>query len=622
MYSLGKKRHTTPGQHRISALRTCVLAIALCYSALTHASEPVTTHALSMYGEHKYPDNFQHFDYANPDAPKGGTLHQAVVLSSGFDSLNPFVVKGVPAFGMQDIPSRGLSDLFYMPLAIKSGDEPFSLYGLVAESMVIPEDRSWIIFNIDPRARFHDGHPIDANDVKFTFETLIEHGMPIFSYYYADVELVEILSPSEVKFHFKGGENRELPLIVAELPVLPEHFWANKDFESSGMLMPLGSGPYTIEDIDTGRSITYSRVKDWWAIDHPTMKGRFNFDRVRFDYCRDTEVAVEALKAGEFDYRLENSAKSWSTNYAGDQFDEGLMSKTLIPDGMPDGMQGYALNTRREVLKDPLVREALAYAFDFEWTNRQLFYGLYKRSHSYFSGSDMASSGLPSAAELKHLEPLRDQLPPRVFTDIYQPPSSTGPGGFRANLRTALQLLKQAGWQPKDGKLLNTSGEQMALEIMYRDPSWERINQPFARNLRRMGIDARLRMVDTTQYIARMNNYDYDITTTVIPQSNSPGNEQREYWGSNTVDNVGGRNSMGVRDPAVDTLIKLLIAAPDREELVARTRALDRVLLWGHYVIPQWHYPFHRLVWWNIFERPDVLPVFSVGVSEWWSKEP
>lgn len=609
--------HNTVQECRYASTVVLFALLLFCLSPVSAQPTAQASHAIAMYGDTKYPADFSHFDYANPSAPKGGTLQLAVTSSSGFDSLNPFVIKGISAAGMAPLGDS----LLYQSLATKSADEPFTLYGLVAKRIEIPDDRSWIIFHIDPAATFHDGHAIDAADVVFSFNTLIKYGMPLYSAYYADVARVEALDDRRVKFSFSGGENRELPLIVSELPILPEHFWQGRDFAKTTRDTPLGSGPYKIASVDMGRSVSYTRVKDWWAVDHPTAKGRYNFDNVNFDYYRDTNVSIEALKAGEYDYRAENSSKAWATSYTGPNFDNGAIVKRKLADGNPNGMQAYIYNTRRTVFSDSRVREALAYAFDFEWTNRQLFFGQYQRTHSYFSGSELAARGLPSREELALLEPFRDQLPERVFTTEYRAPSTEAVGGFRKNLRIALRLLSEAGWTTREGKLVDSNNSQMQFEILYFDPSSERIHQPFATNLRRMGIDVELRLVDTQQYIARLNTFDYDMTALPIGQSISPGNEQRDFWSSARTDREGGRNYAGIKDPAVDALVESLISAPDRAGLVTATRALDRVLLWGHYVIPQWHYSWHRLVYWDRFDRPKLAPTYAIGLFTWWAKD-
>src|SRR5262245_1408847 len=530
---------------------------------------------ISMHGDLKYPPGFTHFQYVNPDAPKYGSVKLAAIGT--FDTLNPFVLKGVPATGLGGV---------FDTLTVASEDEPFSQYGLVAESIEMPQDRSWVAFTLRPQARFHDGSPITVEDVIWTFDALKAKGRPFYRSYYAQVVKAEKVGDRKVRFTFGPGDNRELPLIVGQLPVLSRTYWAQRDFEKTTLEPPLGSGAYRVESLDPGRSITYRRVKDYRAAKLPVNVGRHNFDSIRYDYYRDTTVAIEALKAGEYDFRLENVAKNWATAYNIPAVTRGLLKKEEIANEVPTGMQGFVLNTRRPLFQDARVRRALAYAFDFEWSNKNLFYGAYTRTKSYFSNSELASSGLPTPEELKILEPLRGKVPDEVFTKEYQPPSTDGSGNIREGAREALRLLAEAGWTVKGQRLVNARGEPMQFEILLDDPTWERIALPFAKNLERLGITARVRVVDAAQFEKRQDDFDFDVIVGLWPQSLSPGNEQREFWGSQAADARGSRNLAGIKDPAVDRLIELLIQAPDRPSLVARTRALDRVLLWGAYVIP------------------------------------
>lgn len=596
-----------------------VLGVLLGIAAMMPAvAEPQPTHAIAMHGAPKYNPEFKHFEYADPNAPKGGELRLAVVSTSGFDSLNPFIIKGVPAAGMSILRQSYLYD----SLAVHSYDEPFTLYGLIAEALEVPADRSALTVRINPKARFQDGHPIQAEDVIYTFELLTQQGHPLFGNYYKDVAKVEAPDELTVEFTFSTNENKELPLIIAEMPVLPKHYWQDRDFSKTSLDIPLGSGPYRIEVIDPGRSITYQRNPNYWGTDLPVNKGRYNFDRISIDYYRDENVALEALKSGEYDLRNENSAKSWATAYTGPQFDSGELIKDEIADNNPTGMQAFVYNTRRWQFEDPNVRQALSYAFDFEWTNQNLFYGAYSRTHSYFSNSDLASGGLPGKAELEILEPHRERIPPEVFSQTYVPPTTKGDGNIRGNMRTALKLLKEAGWQIKNNKLTHLeTGKEMAFEILLVNPTFERIALPFKKNLARLGVNMTVSVVDPQQYINRMNEFDFDLTVSSIRQSNSPGNEQRDFWNSAEADRPGSRNLMGIKDPVVDELIELIISAPDRESLVARTRALDRILLWGHYVIPQFHNRSYRVAYWDKFERPATPPKFSLGVDTWWIKQ-
>lgn len=567
---------------------------------------------IAMHGSPKYSPGFTHFDYVNPDAPKGGTLRRAVV-ANGFDSFNPFVIRGVAA--------TGIGSYLYDTLLESSADEPFSAYGVIAESIETPDDRSYVIYNLNKEARFQDGEPITADDVKFSFETLVTKGHPMFRNYYADVAEVTVESPHRVRFNFKETTNRELPLILGQLPILPAHYWKDREFGDNGLTAPVGSGPYRIGDFEAGRSITYERVDDYWAKDLPTRKGRFNFDKIRFDYYTDDTVALEAFKAGNFDFRVESSAKNWATAYTGPQFENGSIATEAIQHHRPAGMQAFAFNTRREVFKDPRVREALAYAFDFEWANKNLFFNQYTRTDSYFANSELASSGLPEGRELEILDTFRGKVSDDVFTEVYAPPTTDGQKGLRENLRKALELLRAAGYAIRDGKMVNeASGEPLTFEFLLYQKTFERVVLPFKNNLARLGIDMSVRLVDTNQYVQRMRKFDYDMAVQGIAQSDSPGNEQREFWYSSNADVSGSRNYMAVEDPVVDELVDMLIQAPDRQELVYRTRALDRVLLHGHYVIPNWYLDKDRVAYWNTLARPENTPKNGVDPDNWWIK--
>ncbi|HYD48459.1 MAG TPA: extracellular solute-binding protein, partial [Terriglobales bacterium] len=509
-------------------------------------------------------------------------------------------------------------------LMVSSADEPFSEYGLVAESIAIPADRSWVSFRLRSAARFHDGKAVTPEDVIWTFDTLRSKGAPLYRAYYASVEKAVKLDGRTVKFLFKPGENRELPLILGQLPVLPKHYWADKDFEATTLTPPLGSGPYKIASFEAGRSVTYERVKDYWAKDLPVMVGRDNFDVIRYDYYRDDTVALEAFKAGEFDFRAENSAKHWATGYDTPAVQSGQLIKREVPNNRPAGMQAYAYNLRRPLFQDALVRAALAYAFDFEWSNKTLFYGQYRRTRSYFQNSELAATGLPGPAELEILEPYRSRIPPEVFTKEYNPPTTEGGTAFRDNLRTASELLARAGWKiDKNTRKLTheKTGQVFSFEILLSQPLFERITLPFAKNLERLGIEARVRTVDTAQYQEKVDSHEFDVVVESFLQSLSPGNEQREYWGSKNADLRRSQNSIGIKNEAIDAVIEQLIAAPDRAALVARTKALDRLLQWGFYVIPQWHIPFDRIAFWDKFGQPEITPVQGFQFDTWWLRD-
>lgn len=578
--------------------------------SLTGLAEAAPQHALTLYGEQpKYPSDFSHFEYVNPHAPKGGTLRQAGFGS--FDSLNPFINKGVAA---DDI------GLVYDTLTTNSLDEPFTVYGLLAEKIEKGPNNEWVRFYLRPEAKFHDGEPVEAEDVVFTFETLISKGAPHYRGYYADVEKAVIEGPRRVRFDFKHAGNRELPLILGQLPVLPKHWWADKDFAAGSMEAPLGSGPYRIERAEAGRSVRYARVEDYWGKNLAVNRGFYNFDHVNIDYYRDNTVALQAFKAGHFDYWLETSAKNWATAYDIEAVKDGRILKEEIANHNPQGMQGFIFNIRRERLQDPRVREALALLFDFEWTNRQLFNGAYTRTTSYFDNSELASSGLPSEQELSILEPLRGQIPDQVFEKPFELPQTNADGIIRAQQRRAYELLTAAGWKIENDQMVDAKGKPVKLEFLLVQADFERVLLPYKRNLASLGIDLELRRVDVSQYINRLRSRDYDMIVSGFGQSSSPGNEQREYWHSSSADNPGSRNYIGLKDPAIDVLVEKLIAADSRDELITRTRALDRVLLAGHYVIPNWHIKTWRVAYWNHLAHPEVTPRYDIGLMTWWNK--
>lgn len=598
--------------HTLSLLLLCV------YCALQVQAEPATalqrSHAIAMHGQPKYAADFQHFDYTNPDAPKGGLLKLGV--QGNFDSLNPFVAKGNAADQL---------GLIYDSLTTGSGDEAFSRYGLLAERIEWPQDRSWVIYQLRQEARFHDGHPIQASDVVFNFELLLAQGSPIYRSMYAQVEKVEALDAQRVKFSFKAGVNRELALIVGELPVLPEHFWASRDFANAATEIPLGSGPYRIASVDLGRNIVYQRNPDYWGRDLAVNRGLYNFDRIQLDYYKDAVVLLEALKAGQFDVRVENFSKQWATGYSGPAIEQGMLIKEEIRHQNPTGMQAFMMNLRNPLFQDRRVRQALTYAFDFEWSNAQLFYNAYTRTESFFSNSELASSGLPTAEELALLSPFRAQLPAELFSQPFALPQSDASGHNRQNLRAAKRLLDSAGWQVIDNRLRNAQGQLFAFEILLVSPAFERIVNPYAQALKKLGIEVQVRIIEPSQYINRLRSFDFDMIVGNVGQSLSPGNEQIDYWHSSTADQPGSRNWMGISNPVVDALIEQVIKAGDREQLISATRALDRVLLNQYYCIPQWHIRSHRLAYWNKFGRPAQAPKydpgFNLGLLTWWQDE-
>lgn len=584
-------------------------AVLSCSLGFGTANAETSSHGVAMHGKLKYPSGFEHFEYVNPNAPKGGSLREASIGT--FDSLNPFIIKGTAADG---------TGLMYDSLLARALDEPFSLYGLLAKEVVLDPQRRWVEFELHSEATFSDGQPVTAEDVVFTFNTLLEKGSPFFKSYYGGIEKIKALSPTRVHFDFGNTSNQELPLIVGEVPILPKHYWQERDFSSPSLDIPVGSGPYSIERIDPGRTIVYQRRDDYWGKDLPVNIGRHNFDQRQFDYYRDSTVALEAFKAGEYDYRSEHASKAWATGYTGAPFDDGRISKEEIQHQNPRGMQGFIMNTRRPQFASAKTREALTYAFDFEWTNQNLFYNAYTRTNSYFDNSEMAADELPTPAELAILEPVRDQVPPEVFTQVYKAPQTDGSGRNRKQLRQALRLLQQDGWSLQDGKLVNAAGEPFHFEILLVQKEFQRVVSPFIRNLERLGISADIRIVDVSQYINLLRQFDFDMIVYGFGQSSSPGNEQRDYWKSDNADRPGSRNLIGIRNPAVDYLVEELIAAPNREQLVLHARALDRVLQWNHYVIPHYHINAWRIAYWNHLAHPETSPKYDIGLDTWWAK--
>jgi len=568
-------------------------------------------HGFAMHGEPKYPEPPQHLDYVNPAAPKGGNVRFGT--QGTYDSLHPFILKGVPAAGISQL---------WETLCWQSRDEAFTVYGLIAETIEVPQDRSWTAFTLRPQAKWMDGTPITVDDVIWTFDTLKAKGPPMYASYYADVLKAEKTGERKVLFTFRNNENRELPLILGQLPALPSKWWASRDFEKSSLEVALSSGAYKVDGFDVGRSITYRRVPDWWAKDLWMNRGRSNFETLRYEYYRDAEVTFEAFKAGETDVRRENSGRNWMTRYDVPAVKEGRIKREELPNEMPQPMQGFVFNLRRELFKDRRVREAIGLMYDFEWQNKNLSYGFFTRSRSFFGNSELEAKGLPSPEELKILDPLKGKIPDEVFTKEYNPPKTDGSGNIREQARQAIGLLKPAGWEIKDGKMTDKNGKKLAFELLLNEAGFERMALPVKQNLERIGIEMNVRTVDTSQYRRRTDSYDFDMVIDLWGQAISPGNEQREFWGSNAADKPGGRNSMGLKDPAVDQLIELVIAAPDRDSLVVRTRCLDRVLQWHEFLIPQFRSGKELVAYWNRFSRPEKTAKYSpVAFDTWWLDE-
>ncbi|MDM7849700.1 extracellular solute-binding protein [Pseudochrobactrum kiredjianiae] len=615
-----------------TALRVMLVAGLSLYTSLASAQDKAQDkvpenglqwrHANSLTGVPKYPAGFKHYDYVNPDAPKGGMLNQVTVGT--FDSLNPYVVQGVAAAGLANFGGG----MLYDTLMDQSMDQSSTTYGMIAEAMQFPDDFSWVKFRLNPKAAWHDKTPISVEDVIWSFETLKKQS-PLYNRYYSDVVKAEKTGNNEVTFTFDKAGNRELPNIMGDLVVLPKHWWEGKDkngkqrdISRPTLETPLGSSAYKIASVNAGKSIIWQRVDDYWGKDQPTQVGRNNFDQVKYEYFLNNDATWEAFKkGGVYDYRQENIAQRWQEQYNFPAFERGDVIKASFPMHAAGRMQGAFLNTRKAKLQDVRVREALNWVFDFESMNRMLFFNQYKRIESYFAGIDLASSGLPSEAELKILETVRGEIPEAVFTKPYKLPVFDTPQATRTNIRHALDLLAQAGWVVKDGKLTNNKGEVFTLEFLTNNPNDERVVSPFINNLRRVGINASLRVVDDAQYQARVNDFDYDVITSVVAQSQSPGNEQREMWSSQSADLKGSKNYAGIKNPAVDKLIDRVVYAKDYDELVATTRALDRVLLWNYYTVPQWYSDTINIAYWNKFGLPDKQPDYAgIDPFSWWVK--
>lgn len=595
-----------------------LIAALLCAAPAVHAAdEPVRHHALSLIGAPKHPPGFTHFRWVNPEAPKGGRIRQWAMGT--FDSLNPFTVKGSPEQRL---------DLLQTTLMTGTPDEESTVYGYVAEWVSYPDDFSSATFGIRKEARFSDGSAITPEDVAFSLGAL-KAAHPRYGYYYKNVVSAEKTGERQVTFKFDTKGNRELPLIISELPVLSKAYWTGtgangepRDLTKTTLEIPVTSGPYRIKEVEAGRGITYERIKDWWAKDLPVTKGQWNFDELRITYFRDRVPAFEAFKSGEIDYWRENSAKAWATGFEFDAVKRGQIKLEKLPVKSVAPMQAFAFNLRRPQFQDARVRRAFNLAFDFEWANKNLFYDQYTRVGSYFDNSELKATGLPVGKELEILESVRADVPAEVFTTEWKNPVNKSPEDFRRHLSQAARLLAEAGWTAKDGVLTNAKGEKLEAEFLLVQPDFERLVLPLKNTLEKLGVSASVRIVDVAQYQRRNETFNFDIMVASFPQSLSPGNEQRNFWGSAAASHDGSRNVIGIKNPAIDKLIERLVLAQDREELVAITRALDRVLLWNFYLIPQWHLPFERLALWDKFGRPSTLPERgSAFFQTWWYDE-
>ena len=595
-------------------LITSVFVIVLASAATAGEKR----HAMSLIDEPKYGPDFKHFDYVNPNAPKGGSTRMSAIGT--FDNLNIIPYKGNRASGL---------GLIYDQLMASSFDEPSAEYVQLAEWVSYPDDYSSVTYKLRDSARWHDGKPITPEDVVFSLNVLKEHNA-LYAFYYKNVTKAEKTAEREVTFTFDQKNNRELPQIVGQLIVLPKHFYKSESGEArdpgkTSLEAPLGSGPYRIKSFEPGRYISYERVKDYWGADLPVNVGKNNLDEIRFEYFGDRQVAFEAFKAGKIDFFNENSAKSWATAYDFPAIHSGkLIRRDDIQLENPEPMQAFVLNTRRAKFTDSRVRKAFNLMFNFEWMNKNLFYGQYKRTSSFFENNELASSGLPEGKELEILETVRDDVPPEVFTKEYENPVNDDRSMIdRRNMRQAVRLMKEAGWEVKQGVLTNVkTGEPLKVEFLLVQPDFVRIVMPYKQALEKLGVQVSIRVIDAAQYQARVNEFDFDIITYSFAQSESPGNEQRNFWGSEAADRAGSRNVIGIKNAAVDKLIDRVIFAKDREELLAASRALDRVLLWENYVVPQFYAPFERICYWNKYSHPDPLPSRSIGFPTiWWYDE-
>ncbi|UST92285.1 extracellular solute-binding protein [Pseudomonas siliginis] len=601
------------------ALSLLLISLALSSPASATITE---SHGYAQFGTLKYPARFTHFDWVNPQAPKGGTLR--VMAFGTFDTVNPYTFKGTSPVTTANFLQYGINEL-NEPLMVgtgqysPSGDEPASSYGLIAQSVEYSEDRSWVVFNLRPEARFHDGAPITAYDVAFSYRTLLKDGHPLYRTALQEVLRVDILNKQRIRFVFKRSGNPLLILRLGELPVLPQHYWKDREFKATTFEPPLGSGPYRITSVTPGRQLIFERVKDYWGKDLPVNRGKYNFDRMEVEFYRDSDVAFEAFKAGEFDIYIEHQAKNWVNGYNFPAVRRGEVIKAQIPHQIPTQTQGLFMNSRRATFADVKTREALGLMFDFEWTNRALFSDAYKRTSSYYPNSEFTASGLPVGHEWLMLKPYKEQLPARLFTEPFTLPKTDGRGIPRETMRKALALLAEAGWKLHGQRLQDKDGQPLRFELLLVNPSLERLYQPYIENLNSIGIDARLRTVDRAQYKQRLDQFDFDMISMTLGQTLSPGLEQWQYFHSSQVNVKGSKNYAGIANPVVDHLLEQLLAARTRDEQVAAGKALDRVLLWQHYSIPNWYLNYHRLAYRNRLAFVTTPP-YTLGLSAWWLK--
>lgn len=573
-------------------------------------------HALTVYGEPaKYPPGFTHFDYTNPAAPKGGSLRRSATAIGQFDHLLPYVDKGI---GVSEVDG-----LVYSPLATRSLDEPYTVYGLVAQGIERAPDGLWLRFDLDPRARFADGTPITAQDVRYTFNLLISQGSLRYRSQFADVKAVVVEGERQVRFDFKNNQSRTLPLDIATLPVLPERAWKDRDFANGGGFeAPLGSGPYRVGKVDNGRSITFERNPDWWGKDLPVSRGLYNFDHFTVEFFGDIDVARQVLRAGGYDYNREFSATGYTLGYDSPALSDGRLQRAHLATKGLQPAQGYIFNVQRAPFKDRRVRQALALLWDFEWSNRQMMRNLYIRQQSFFSNSPLCACQLPTADELKILEPLRGQVPEEVFSKVFQAPRTDGSGFIRDKQLEALQLLEEAGWHPREDQLVNAQGEQLRFTFLNTQAAVERLLLPYKRLLAQIGIDLQIRRIDPSQYLNRLMARDYDMIVSGYPVSSSPGLELLNYFGSEGATDPGSSNYMSLQDPAVDTLLKGLVSADSQPQMTTYAHALDRVLQWNYLWIPNYYPPGTSTVWWNRFGMPAIPASNEPAPQTWWEVSP
>ncbi|WP_321311237.1 extracellular solute-binding protein [Halarcobacter sp.] len=587
-------------------MKYLVIVVLFFYTNMLFAQKQAY---ITIGNEPKYKEGFKHFEYTNPNAKKGGVFKAATIGT--FDSFNPFILKGRSAAGI---------GMVYDTLMTSSLDEPFVYYPLIAQYVEISKDNDWVKFYINKKARFQDGKEVTAQDIKFSFDTLINKGSPQYKRYYFDVKEAVVLDKYTIQFNFKTNKNKELPLILGQLKVLPKHFWKNKDFLDSDSVIPLGSGPYIVDKFKYGKYVSYKLDKNYWAKNLNVNVGQYNYGKIQYDYYKDRTVTLEAFISGEFDYRMENSAKNWATLYTGENFDKGKIVKKEIKHEKAQGMQAFVFNIRKPLFQDIEVRKALNLAFDFEWTNKKLFYNQYKRLNSYFANCELSAVGKPSKEELKLLDPFKNELPKEVFGEAFKSNITDGSGNIRKQLRKALKILKSAGWK-FENKVLVKDGKKFEFEILLGSSSMEKVLNPYIKNLEKIGVIAKVRVIDQVAYANKIKSFDYDMTIRNFRVSLSPGNEQRNYWGSQAANIKGSKNYIGIKSKAVDSLIDTIIKAQTRKELITAVRALDRVLTHNYYVIPNWYISSYRLSYWNKFNQPKIAPKYGLGVFTWWIKE-